>query len=64
MGRRRTVPELLTTGDLAARLGVTPGRVRQLALAGELPEPLGVLPGGRRVWRRAVIERWLARRAR
>ncbi len=28
---------LLTTREAAARLGLTPGRVRQLVLSGELP---------------------------
>jgi predicted DNA-binding transcriptional regulator AlpA len=56
--------ELVTGGDVAEMLGVTPGRVWQLAREGSLPEPVGTLRGGRRVWRRVDIERWLAHRQR
>jgi predicted DNA-binding transcriptional regulator AlpA len=61
--QRRGGEELLSAGDVARLLKVTGGRVRQLALAGQLPEPAGLLPGGRRVWRRADVERWMRRRA-
>ena len=51
----------MTTAEVAAALRVTPGRVRQLAVAGELEEGLRV--AGRRLYKRADVERFKRGRA-
>ena len=65
MGRRAdSATELIGAGDLAEMLGLSPGRIRQMAREGLLPEPIGRLRGDRRVWRRVDIEKWLRTRQR
>jgi hypothetical protein len=64
MAGRKRARELLSSGDVAKLLGYTDRRIRQLADGGEFAEPAGVLPGGRRVWKRADIERWVRARKR
>jgi hypothetical protein len=51
--------ELLVTADVAAILGVSPGRVRQLLeRRSDFPRPYAVTRGGVRLWRPADVERW------
>jgi len=54
--------DYISTGEAAKLLAVTPGRIRQLALAGELQEAFRV--GDKRVFSRAVVERFRRTRAR
>ena len=55
------IAELVTSADIARRLGVSRQRVGQLRDAGALPEPLGRL-GNYIVWRSEDIDRWIAER--
>ncbi len=55
-GGRSRLPRYLGTAEVAGLLGVTTGRVRQLALAGELVEALRV--GGRRLYRATTVQRF------
>ncbi|MGH3939084.1 MAG: helix-turn-helix domain-containing protein [Pseudonocardiaceae bacterium] len=47
---------LLTTGEVAKRLGVTPGAVGKWARSGQLT-PAVITPGGRYRWRWSDVER-------
>ncbi len=49
---------LLTTGEIARRLGVTPGAVGKWARTGRLT-PAVVTPGGRYRWRWSEVQRQL-----
>ena len=56
----RVALDLVGTTDIAAMLGVSRQRVGQLAATHpDFPPPLDVI-GGRRVWNRKHIERWIA----
>lgn len=55
--------ELVGVAEVARLLGVTDSRVRQLRLRGRLPPEAGVI-SGRRVYRRADIERFKRQRSR
>jgi hypothetical protein len=52
--------ELLSIDDLAARLKRTPKAIRQAKYEGKLPPSALIL--GRPMWRRSVIEAWIAGR--
>jgi excisionase family DNA binding protein len=60
--RKATRSEYLGTQEVAALLDVSTRRVRQLAAEGTLPEAMNV--GGRRVYRRADVDRFVRLRAR
>lgn len=62
MARRGGNGELLTTGDVARLAGVSDERVRQWAADGRLP--IATRVGGRRVFRRVAVEKFLRERAR
>jgi len=47
--------ELVTVPEIAARIGLSAGRVHELARDGELPAALGRI-GGIQVWEGAVVE--------
>jgi len=47
--------ELVTVPEIAARIGLSAGRVHELARDGELPAALGRI-GGIQVWEWAVVE--------
>jgi len=49
--------ELVTRRQIAQRLGITPERVRQLALHRRFPQPAGTV-GRARAWRREEIVVW------
>ncbi len=51
--------ELMTTGDIAERMGVTRERVRQLSHREDWPAPSRVI-GELRAWRRDDVEAWIA----
>lgn len=55
--------ELVSTGDIARRLGVSPTYIRRLNAAGAMPAPIGVL-GNRPVWRWAPVRVWAERNGR
>ena len=50
-------PQLVGVAEVAARLGVTAERIRQLAKAGTMPDSVGRL-GRQRVWRWTDVESW------
>ena len=50
-------PQLVGVAEVAARLGVTAERIRQLAKAGSMPYSVGLL-GRQRVWRWTDVESW------
>ncbi len=57
------MPEhLVNAADVAELLGTSRSYVNRLARNGALPEPVGVLSNGQRVWNRAAVEKWLAKR--
>jgi excisionase family DNA binding protein len=62
MARGRGAGAYLTTGDVAKLAGVTDERVRQWAIAGQLP--VVTQAGGRRLFRRRDVERFLRMRVR
>jgi prophage regulatory protein len=49
--------DLVGPTEIAEMLGVTRGRVHQLASAPDFPKPLGETKAGR-IWKRQTIERW------
>lgn len=50
---------LVTTGQLGERLGITHTRVAEIIrTARDFPEPEVVLPNGTRLWRQDVALRW------
>lgn len=49
--------ELVSTKEIARRLGITPGRIRTLNQEGRMPAPVGVI-GGRTIWRWAHVRTW------
>jgi hypothetical protein len=52
--------DLVTTGQLGVKLGVTHQRVAEIIRkAGDFPDPEVTLPNGTRLWRRSVALRWL-----
>ena len=54
------MPELITTKQVATRLGVTPGRVRQLLTRrSDFPQPAVRTPNAL-LWDAAQIETWAA----
>ncbi|GAB3214295.1 helix-turn-helix transcriptional regulator [Marinactinospora thermotolerans] len=53
--------DLMSTQDIADRLGVKVSTVRQYKLRGDLPAPLRTI-GRSPVWRRETIEAWIASR--
>ncbi|MDQ2636810.1 MAG: MerR family DNA-binding transcriptional regulator [Actinomycetota bacterium] len=48
--------ELLTTGEVARRLGVSATAVKRWEAAGLLPLAARTVPGNRRVWRASAVE--------
>jgi len=52
--------ELWTTGDIAARLGISTERARQLTHREEFPEPVGAAKHIR-FWRADRVEEWITR---
>jgi len=52
--------DYIGAGEVARLLGLSDSRIRQLALAGELVEADRI--GGRRLYKRADVERWLRAR--
>ncbi len=55
-----TEPALLRVADLATLLGTTEMQVRNMRARGQLPDPVKA-PGLRLCWRRADVEKWLAK---
>ena len=47
--------ELVTVPEIARRIGLSPGRVHELARDGEMPSALGRI-GGIQVWEWAAVE--------
>ena len=54
--------DYISAGEAAKLLALTPGRIRQLALAGELKEAFRI--GDKRVFSRAAVERFRRTRER
>jgi predicted DNA-binding transcriptional regulator AlpA len=54
------VPQLLKQPQAWAFIGVTRANWYRMRSAGELPDPVEV-PGGELMWRRADLEKWVAR---
>jgi predicted DNA-binding transcriptional regulator AlpA len=52
------LPQLWTTKDIAARLGVSRERARQLSHGDDFPRPAGQV-GHIRVWSADAIEEWI-----
>ncbi|WP_256789859.1 sigma factor-like helix-turn-helix DNA-binding protein [Frankia sp. AvcI1] len=50
---------LMTTGDIAERMGITRERVRQLSHRADWPAPARVI-GELRAWRRDDVEEWIS----
>lgn len=53
--------EYLTTKAFAERVGLRPGWVRQLRMAGMLPEP-DAMTGDQPGWKPETVDRWKAER--
>ena len=53
------VPELVYIQEVLARTGVNRDTVSRWVARGVFPRPIDRPPGGRRMWRRAEVERWL-----
>jgi predicted DNA-binding transcriptional regulator AlpA len=51
-------PRVVGTAEVAAMLGVSAARVRQLSRRADWPEPLEVLATGK-VWLRRDVEQWM-----
>lgn len=50
--------ELAGLSEITAMLGVNRRTVQRYATREDFPPPVEVLAGGRRIWRRADVERW------